>query len=80
MNRVCDLETSLARITRAAKQLQERWELTSEHWRDSASAGFEAQHLQPLTPPLTLALAALHQFADVLRQAERECADPEQRT
>lgn len=73
--RVCDLETPAASMTHAARRLREAWATTREHWRDANSQEFEALHLQPLQPHLTSALSAIQRFAELLRQAERDCGD-----
>ena len=73
--RICDLQSPLGRLQRETKTLQERWAETKVHWRDQACRDFEATYLEPLLPDLKLALAAIHEFSDVLAQAEKACDD-----
>ena len=75
--RICDLHTGAARLTRAAKGLREQWSETTEYWKDQNREDFDANHMQPLAPQITLMLAAIHRLNDVLIQAERELTDEE---
>jgi hypothetical protein len=73
--RICDLHTGSIRLSKAAKQLHERWEETKPLWNDQNAAEFEFDYLQPLTPQLTLTLAAVNRLAALLEQVERDCLD-----
>jgi hypothetical protein len=73
--RHCDLATGLGRLNRAAAKLKERWQETKSHWNDKASRDFEKNFLQQLPPQLNLAVAAVHELADLLAEAERELED-----
>jgi hypothetical protein len=73
--RICDLHTGTIRLSKAAKQLREKWEETKPFWKDENAADFEFNHLQPLTPQLTLTLAAVNRLAALLEKAERDCWD-----
>ena len=73
--RICDLQTGSIRLNRATKLLRDQWDQTSEHWDDANQRDFDQNHLQPLSPQLTLMRAAIHRLAEVLQQAERECSD-----
>jgi len=73
--RICDLQTGKIRLSRAAKLLRDQWDQTCDHWDDANRRDFEQNHLQPLSPQITLMLAAVHRLAEVLQQAERECSD-----
>jgi hypothetical protein len=73
--RICDLNTGAIRLTRSAKKLRERWLDAKEHWNDQNSRDFAENHLEPLTPEITLTLAAVQRLAEVLAQAERECSE-----
>jgi hypothetical protein len=71
------LQSGVGRLQRAAAKLKEKWLEAKSHWRDQASRDFEKRHLQPLAPEITQAVAAVHEFADVLAQVERELEDPD---
>jgi hypothetical protein len=73
--RICDLHTGAVRLTRAAKKLRDRWAAAKEHWDDQNRRDFEQNHLEPLTPDITLTLAAVQRLAEMLERAERECSD-----
>ena len=75
--RICDLQTGAIRLTRVAKGLHEQWSETTESWKDQNREDFDANHMQPLAPQITLMLAAIHRLNDVLTQAERELTDEE---
>lgn len=73
--RICDLHTGVIRLTKSGKRLRDQWEETKSHWTDRNAEDFEHNHLQPLSPQLTLALAAVNRLAALLEQAERDCWD-----
>ena len=73
--RFCDLQSGTIRLTRAAKELREQWNATSEYWKDKNHDDFDAQHIQPLGPQVTLLLAAVNSLSDVFSRAERELED-----
>jgi hypothetical protein len=62
-------------MTRAAKELREQWNATSEHWKDKNRDDFEVQYIQPLAPQITLLLAAVNSLSEVFDRAERELED-----
>jgi hypothetical protein len=73
--RCCDLQSGTIRLTRAAKELREQWNATSEHWKDKNRDDFEVQYIQPLAPQITLLLAAVNSLSEVFDRAERELED-----
>jgi hypothetical protein len=73
--RICDLHTGPIRLTRAAKDLREQWSETSDYWKDKNRDDFDAQHVQPLAPRITLLLAAVNSLSEVLERAERDLED-----
>ena len=73
--RICDLHTGSIRLTRAAKDLREQWNQTSDTWKDKNRDDFDAKHVQPLAPQITLLMAAVTSLSEVLERAERELED-----
>jgi len=73
--RICDLQTGMIQLSKSAKQLREKWEEIKPLWNDQNAADFDYHHLQPLTPQVTLTLAAVNRLATLLAQAERDCLD-----
>lgn len=73
--RICDLQTGVIRLTKSAKKLRDQWEETKPHWDDQNATDFDHNHLQPLSPHITLTLAAVNRLAALLEQAERDCWD-----
>jgi hypothetical protein len=73
--RFCDLQSGTIRLTRAAKELREQWNATSEHWKDKNRDDFDVKHIQPLAPQITLLLAAVNSLSEVFGRAEREIED-----
>ncbi len=73
--RICDLHTGSIQMTRAAKDLREQWNETSENWKDKNHEDFDAKYVQPLGPQVTLLLAAVNSLSEVLERAERELED-----
>lgn len=76
--RICDMSTGTTRLTKAAKHLRDHWEATRPAWSDRNAAEFEHDVLVPLSPQITLTLAAIHRMAHLLEEAERDCWDEEQ--
>ncbi|MCA9122986.1 MAG: hypothetical protein H6822_02960 [Planctomycetaceae bacterium] len=73
--RICDLHSSTIRLARAAKDLREQWNATSEHWKDKNHDDFDAKYVQPIGPEITLLLAAVSSLGEVFSRAERELED-----
>lgn len=73
--KVCDLNTGVGDLTRAAKRLRECWSETSEYWNDATSQQFEKEHLQQMGPEIQQAMAAIQRFAEIVNQAEKDCED-----
>ena len=75
--RSCDLLTGLGRLKRSTSRLREQWLETKTHWNDQASRDFEKNFLQGLAPQITLAVAAIHEYAELMEQVEKELEDPD---
>lgn len=73
--RICDLHTGSIRLTRAAKDLREQWNETSDYWKDKNQDDYDAKYIQPLAPQISLLLAAVNSLSEVLERAERELED-----
>jgi hypothetical protein len=71
-----DLISGISRLKRSSAQLKEEWLNVRDHWDDQASRDFEKGFLQMLAPQLTLVMAALHQFHEVMQQARKDLEDP----
>jgi hypothetical protein len=71
--RVFDPTPGTGRLRQAMETLDRQWAATREHWHDEAGRQFEERHLEPLRSELAQALVTIHQLADVLARAEREC-------
>ena len=70
-----DLNSSVTRLQKAARRLNERWAETKEVWDDKMSREFEEEFLWPIMPQLKLSIATIHEMAEVLDNAHRECED-----
>ena len=75
--KICDLATSAGRLNKSLADLKEKWSETKEYWNDSSTREFQEEHLQPLTPQIQLAIAAINRLAEVLVKVERDCEDPD---
>ena len=73
--RMCDLHTGSIQMTRAAKDLREQWNATSDHWKDKNHDDFDEKYVQPLAPQISLLLAAVNSLSEVLERAERDLED-----
>lgn len=72
-----DLLSGLGRLKRSTAHLKEKWLETKTHWNDQASRDFEKNFLQGLAPQITLAVAAIHEFVDLIEHVEKELEDPD---
>jgi hypothetical protein len=73
--KIMDLNTGLARMTQAFKELKEKWSETKEIWTDDVSREFEKTQLQPILPHLQQLTAAAQGLLEVVAKAELECED-----
>ena len=73
----CDLLTGLGRLKQSSSHLKEKWLETKAQWNDQASRDLEKNFLQGLAPQITLVVAAIHQYAELLEQVEKDLDDPE---
>ncbi len=64
---------SRGNLAKALKELNLRWQETSEVWNDAQSADFEKRYLQELESNLRTAGTAMDQIAILLSQARRDC-------
>ena len=54
------------------------WASVKEDWRDDRCRRFEQENLSSLGPSLNRFMAALHEFTDVVRKADRALKDDRQ--
>lgn len=73
--RLCDFQTGIGRLQRETKRLKDKWRETKVHWNDKAAKQFEEKYLEPLIPNIKLTLAAVHELAEIVEEAEKECGD-----
>ena len=73
---------NLARLTDCENRLQRDftqfarlWSDVKEDWADGRRDQFEREHLSSVGPSLQRFTAALHDFSDAARQADRDLAD-----
>ncbi len=72
---IVDLHSNIAKLIKAAKQLEEDWQQTKLYWHDQASAMLEEKHLQQIFPNVKLAVDATNRMAEILSRAERDCSE-----
>ncbi|GIW93590.1 MAG: hypothetical protein KatS3mg110_1631 [Pirellulaceae bacterium] len=70
-----DLYSPAALLRRAVARLKESWEHTRSYWQDTTCQVFASDRLDPLLPEIQLAVTELDKFTELLREAERACAD-----
>ena len=75
--KICDLITSANRLQKATQRLVDRWTETEEVWDDAVSREFKEKFVAPIPVQVQLTMAAIHQLAEVLDEAERACRDEE---
>ncbi len=70
-----DFYSPAGMLRKAVARLKESWENTAADWQDESRNRFARDRLDPLLPEIQLALVEVQQFAELLREAERACAD-----
>lgn len=70
-----ELYSSVTRLQKSVRRMKDRWTATQQQWNDKVSREFEEEFLQPIIPQIKLSLAAIHEMAEVLETARRECED-----
>jgi len=73
--RICDLHTGTIRITKAGKDLRDQCSQAYDHWKDQNREDFDAMHIRPLGPQITMLIAAVHKLNDVFEKAEHDLRD-----
>jgi len=72
--RGCDPLGASARLETAMEALQHARASVLSQWDDEQSRQFDEQFLAPLETKVRRALDAIHQLAESLAKAERECS------
>lgn len=67
------MAASLARLTRANKDLTRQWAVVRRQWRDAPAARFERDFLDPAMMDLRQAASAMEQMGAVISRAKRDC-------
>ena len=60
-------------LTKAMKELENKWHSTLGEWHDARSEEFEKRFLEPLKLDLHSAVATMDQVAVVLTKIESDC-------
>jgi len=72
---LADLNTPAGKVHSSLEHLQESWARVQETWHDASNRAFEENHLLPLALTVKLSLDAVNRMSEILRDAERACAD-----
>ncbi len=72
--RGCDPLSASAKLETAMESLQHVRTSVLAQWDDDQSRQFDEQFLAPLEAKVRRALDAIHQLAEALGKAERECS------
>jgi hypothetical protein len=72
--RGCDPLSASAKLDTAMEALQHTRASVFTQWEDEQSRQFDEQFLSPLEAKVRRALDAIHQLAESLAKAERECS------
>ena len=62
-------------LSRALKDLKQRWLETKSSWDDSQADHFEEKYVDPLEQDLRSALSAMDTMAVLLSQARHDCSE-----
>lgn len=75
LGRVTDAES---RLRRDFTEFSRLWQAVRADWLDARRERFEHEHLSSLGPSLNRFAAALHEFCDTVRKADRALEDDRQ--
>jgi hypothetical protein len=70
-----DLQSSITRLQKAARRINDRWAEAKDQWDDPVSRDFEEEYLWTILPQIKLSIAAIHEMSQLLQDAHRECED-----
>ena len=73
--RVGDLSSGASKLANAVKQMNLKWESTTDTWHDARAKAFHKDHVEPLLPAVKETLDALGRLAEVIDRAAREVGD-----
>jgi hypothetical protein len=71
--KTCDLNTPMARLRQAMKNLQIARAEIAEIWNDETRRRFEEEFLAPLEPSMRRTVTAVGELSEVLSNAQRDC-------
>ena len=71
------IQDAESRIRRDFIDFARLWADVRENWLDDRCRQFELERLSTIGPTLSRFTAALHEFENVVRQADRELSDPD---
>ena len=72
LGRIVDCEN---RLQRDFIEFARLWSDVKDDWADTRRDKFEHEHLSTLGPSLNRFAAAMHEFSDAIRLADRELSD-----
>lgn len=73
--RAGNLASGAAKLALAVKQLDIKWEIAAESWKDQTSRQFHEECIEPLRPKVKETLEALGRLAEVLSRAARDVSE-----
>ena len=71
------LADSENRFRHGFSEFARSWAVVRENWLDDRCRKFELERLSTIGPTLTRFTAALHEFENIVRQADRQLSDPD---
>ena len=67
--------TAKVKLTSALRELRVRWDETTDQWKDSASASFEADYIAPFELEVRSSIKAMETMAEVMIAVRKDCMD-----
>jgi hypothetical protein len=62
-------------LSKAMKELMQRWAETKNYWKDGVAAQFEVERLQTLEHDVKTAMTAMDHVGVLLQQARRDSSE-----
>ena len=61
-------------LARAMEDLEKKWNITADGWRDKAREDFETEHLEEMRKAVRMARSAMRNVDELIAQVARECS------
>ena len=61
-------------LAKAMEDLEKKWAITADGWRDQARTDFDEQHLEPMRHAVRTARSAIRNVDELMAKVVRDCS------